>query len=325
MPENDLSPRRGISRRTVLKASAWSAPIVAVAAATPLASASVAGVDAMIYTLTTSLDFVFSGDRSRLLELSVPTEATLRVNGSSPAPAGATLAVRFDNRLMGGLSMTADGVPVPGTPETVNGDTATAVFTLPVPIPAGQDLPLAFTFERKNVTYLPDAIDSVFTLASPGDPDEVGNTSTAVHVERESFDASLTMTYQERTATAGGTWHLVETATITAVGPGAVPNPTLTITSAPDVTANVTATSVLLDGASRPDLLTSEAQGSGRFAFSLSEPLPAGSTLHLVFDTELNTAETPEFPVLPTNGRVDPGWPGHSGDRNTADNEHHPF
>lgn len=177
----------GPSRRTVLKATAWSLPVVAVAAATPLAAASTTGD--LLLTARTGGTTIGANDpgATEAYVLAIPPGFDVTTIGTERTPAGATLIVTFDSRLLGDPSATMDGINAPRTPVTIDGNVATATFTLPLGIPAnGTTEPLLITFATiSNGVWVTDAQPYTVTLVAPaGSPDpDTGNNTVTVAAE----------------------------------------------------------------------------------------------------------------------------------------------
>lgn len=100
-----------VSRRTLVKGAAWSLPVVAVAAATPLAAASTAGTD-----LVPSLGGPITLNLGILASVNVVNTLTITNAGTVATPAtGTTASVVYDPALLT-LNIVGANVQVLGTP-----------------------------------------------------------------------------------------------------------------------------------------------------------------------------------------------------------------
>lgn len=134
--------RAPISRRTVVTSAAWSIPLIAVAAAAPLAAASVGGAD-LASTLGTPVDTVFDTGFGPILTFSMPTQLTIANNGTIDSVAGTTATLAYDGWLW---ALTPSGTGV-----TASGTAGSLVLTLPA-ITAGSSLTIDL-----GVALQPDA------------------------------------------------------------------------------------------------------------------------------------------------------------------------
>lgn len=143
--EDSTQRTHRVSRRALVKGAAWSVPVIAVAAATPLAAAS-----------TTNADLVpsFSGPLNLNLTVIVPVATvnvvntlTITNNGTTPSLAGATASVVYNPALL-----TLNIAQVGGI--TVLGSDGNYTITLP-PIAPGASL---------NID-LGTTLDSLLTLS----------------------------------------------------------------------------------------------------------------------------------------------------------------
>jgi len=181
MPEIVQKTTIGLSRRTILQASAWSIPVMAVAVATPLAAASTA-IDLELVARP-------GGDRiggtnpegTQAVDLTLPF--TYDATSAGGPVANATLVVSFDTRLIDSPSVRIDGFPAQQIATELSGTTRTVTFSLPFDIPGnGDTIPIQPSFAVVNRTaWVPDAADYVVTLLGPGgrlDLDPSNNTVT---------------------------------------------------------------------------------------------------------------------------------------------------
>ncbi|WP_435749021.1 hypothetical protein [Microbacterium sp. PMB16] len=168
MPEIAQKTTSGLSRRTILQASAWSIPVMAVAVATPLAAASTA-IDLELVARP-------GGDRiggtnpegTQAVDLTLPF--TYDATSAGGPVSNATLVVSFDTRLIDGPSVTIDGFPAQQIATELSGTTRTVTFSLPFDIPGnGETIAIQPSFAIENRTaWVPDAADYVVTLLGPG-------------------------------------------------------------------------------------------------------------------------------------------------------------
>lgn len=122
--------RAQLSRRTVVKGAAWSIPVIAVAAATPLAAASLGGAD-LASTLGAPADIVFDTGFGPVMTFTTPTQLTITNSGAADSVAGATVGLVYDGWLFV-LTPTGTGI-------SVSGPSGDIVITLPS-ITAGTSL-----------------------------------------------------------------------------------------------------------------------------------------------------------------------------------------
>ena len=142
--EDTTQPTRGLSRRTLVKGAAWSVPVIAVAAATPLAAAS---------TATNVGNFALNGTCGVLGVLGPGFTLTA---GSAPLPVGTIINIT-------GSGIANIGVfSVTGGTATVNVLSGTArQITLTAPLAAGATmdfrttLSISVAFQLSAASTLP--------------------------------------------------------------------------------------------------------------------------------------------------------------------------
>ena len=169
------------SRRTLLRASAWSVPIIALAVATPFAAASTA-VDLELAARP-------GGDRiggtdpegTTAVDLTIPY--TYDATSAGAPVANAMLVVSFDTRMMDDPSVTIEGVPATPITSELHGTTRRVTFSLPVDIPGnGETIAIQPSFATVHrSTWVADASSYVVTLlgsAGTFDPTPSNNTVT---------------------------------------------------------------------------------------------------------------------------------------------------
>ncbi|WP_353116212.1 hypothetical protein [Microbacterium sp.] len=340
MRETLENPPGGVARRTVLKATAWSAPVVAMAVATPFAAASTT-IDLKLEAqpFGDSLS-AFSPDGVTRYTLAFPGAFSASAAGATPAPVGSTLIAVFDSRLVGGLAVTVGGQPAVAGSTTTSGNRTTATFTVPVEIPAnGASVTVEPVFGTWNTdTWVADAEPYVLTLQAPAgttDPNQADNSVTSTAVYTDAFDEGVTATWGTATVPQTGapsspfTVAVPQTVTLTAVAPGEVPSgqgfniwgPTSLLTSTPSNTFTgvymaVSVTSATLDGA---DVLSSIGTPTGDlkngFHVDVNTAIPAGKQLVIGLDVSVDTASREH---VYAGGSVNLTSSG--GDRNDANN-----
>lgn len=167
MPETVRTTTGGPSRRTVLQASAWSIPVLAVAVATPLAAASVP-IDLELVARP-------GGDRiggtnpegTQAVDLTVPF--TYDATSANAPVANAMLVISFDTRLIDDPTVRMDGFPADLITSELAGTTRTVTFSLPFDVPAsGETIAIQPSFATMNRSaWVPDAAPYVVTLLAP--------------------------------------------------------------------------------------------------------------------------------------------------------------
>lgn len=164
----------GVSRRAALKAAAWSVPVVAVSVATPLGAMS-PWVDVILTARPTTNEMTAtSPDGSRQYSLALPT--IFDVSSPSAFVSWGSTRVLFDNRLLGDITMTLDGVNAPQRDLITTGNITNALFDTPV----WGDHVIVVTFGTVNQgLWLTDA--QPYTLRFDtgwdiSDPDQTNNT-----------------------------------------------------------------------------------------------------------------------------------------------------
>lgn len=130
----------GIERRALLRAGAWSVPVVAAVAAAPLAAASDGLRDLYVGGHAGETVIGFNSNKSRYFEQSITSAGQFfTVDGTDLTPAGSIFRVEWDSRLFpSGAALMVDGVSLTAF-ETGNTGThgAYATFIVTQPIPVG--------------------------------------------------------------------------------------------------------------------------------------------------------------------------------------------
>ncbi|WP_102193937.1 hypothetical protein [Microbacterium aurantiacum] len=310
MPALENAQTGGLSRRTILKASAWSAPVVALAVATPLAAASVA-VDLRLrgYSFGDTI-FGRSPDGLRGYRIAILGGYGATTVGDTPTP-GANLVMTFDARIFGAPSATIDAQAATLLTTTTTGNTTTAIFSLPIAIPAdGAEAEILISYGSITEDWYEDiAPSSVSILPSGGtDPTPSDNTVTLTPTYFDTFDAGVTATWTTDTipSAAGGaafTVYKPASVSISSLAPGeldssgsiSVHGPTSLLSTNPNVFTGVytgiTVTSAVLNG---NDVLASIGAPTGNlqngYQIPLNLAIPSGQTLTLGLDVEVDSA-----------------------------------
>lgn len=163
--------RPGVNRRTILKASAWAIPVVAVAVGTPLAAASTGDFDVVITPLPDGTETgATSPDGLQAFTLALPPVFDVHVDGA-PAPDQVTadVEISFDNRLLGGLTLTAEPGPVQLISSETQGNVQTVRFLLFFDLVSARLLP---SFGIVTGNWVPDAQPYRVLIMIPSDPPE---------------------------------------------------------------------------------------------------------------------------------------------------------
>jgi hypothetical protein len=181
MPEPTRSTPIDPSRRTILKASVWSLPVIAVAIATPLAAASTA-IDLEL-TAQPFGDRIIVTNPEGTLAFDVTIPYTFDAITFGPAAtSGTTLVLSFDVRLLDDVMVSMQGEPATELTSELSGNTRTVTFSLPVAIPAdGTTVPIQPFFATVNSsTFFSDLAPLVVTLVAPAGTSESNLSNNAV-------------------------------------------------------------------------------------------------------------------------------------------------
>lgn len=302
------TPARGINRRTVLTAAAWSAPIIATAVATPLAAASNAPqFDLFMGGLQAgdALEF-FSADLTMKYTDGFTNGFTLMNRGPEPAPAGTIVQMRYDNRIVtptdfeyrvgpeGSLQ------PLSFTAPVSNGNESTVTFVLPVEVPVGDDVfgpgtVWVYTRYALYVRYPNDALDDYKVmnwriLTTDGDTSNnlFGAVTPTTVPANSPWGLELSATHTAH-ATDHCAYNLPTAATITSVGPGTTPgNVTINLSLEAVVVMDATMTSLTIDGV--PATGTMSSAQPGLYTLALGRPLAAGQVVQVEFAYDVDPA-----------------------------------
>lgn len=168
-------------RRTFLAMSAWALPVVAVAASTPMASASTAISDiALISGDGVTVIGATSPDDTQSYTLELPQSFNALTQATDAAPPGATIVFTFDARLIDVTAVQAGGAPAVFVSTADAGNVRTTTYRIPAAIPSGSFLVIEPVLGVINDgTWVPDAGTYSATIVAPigtSDPDLGNNT-----------------------------------------------------------------------------------------------------------------------------------------------------
>lgn len=312
--EDQQNSTPGLSRRTALKAAAWSVPVIAAATAVPAYAASGETVDLTVAWLQSGEAFEgYNADRSKKYTVSIPTGVQVSNAGTVDVAAGSTLIMTYDARLFGpDAGASIDDAPLARTSVETSGNLTTATFILPA-FPVGTSdmwiragMPLLANPD--SLPWLVDIESYTLTITPASAVDATPENNTAVSAARyeDTTDGAVTATWGTKTvpnSQAPAAPHEIdvpETITITSLAPGATVDEVriaIGIAQARDADSNHvgylleswTITSAELDGT---DVLSSIAPASDdpRGAYVLTgQAFAPGSTLALTVETTLAT------------------------------------
>lgn len=173
-----------------MKAAAWSAPVIAVAAATPAAAAStVEGFDLAVQGMSMGATFTFySSDGQTRYMAGEPGSVLVMNEGTETAPAGTVAQVTYDNRIH---TPTSTGYRFVENDETTaadftivstDGNSSTLAFVVQTPVPVNTTIDNALVLDIDFVTDVEppnDRFDNYvplqYTLVADGDIDPINN------------------------------------------------------------------------------------------------------------------------------------------------------
>lgn len=335
----------GFSRRTALKAAAWSVPVIAVASAVPAAAASVEGVDLRIEWEFGAGESrtAFSPDGSRQYSISVPSFALVTNGGSADVAAGSLLTATFDARLYSAMDVYVGDAPLESTGATTSGNTVTASFLLPALAAGAPAVRLAprLTRASEQLPWAEDIESYTLTVTSATATDTVPSNNTVVAEARYEDVADVEMTaatWGTKTVpnAQGGAAFIVdvpETFTITALSGATVSEVTM-ILGIPSIDGSAsgplfesrTITSALLDGTDVRDKITQPHSDAPYVSVLEGISFAPGQKLEVALDVTLTSTAVEGV----TNGggsTVSVSVPGDSSDansNNTAFSPNHP-
>ncbi|WP_054684092.1 hypothetical protein [Microbacterium sp. No. 7] len=302
-----------MNRRTVLKASAWSVPVVAVATMAPAAAAT-NGFDLRLLGFAGETLAKFNDDKTRYVEQSYTTGTALATVGTAAAPAGTVVTVSFDNRLIGAVTLHVEDVEVNAATTSPSGTTTTQTFVLTQAVPVAVD-----ELSGLRVRFGPQFVDDWDALpfyediapytvsvspASGADPDTSNNGWSAAAVYGDAFDGAVSATWGETVIDVEGNPTVArhpETATLVSRGPGAIPAGARLYFGLPEdgVTA-FSVSSVTVDGDAVTDLFGAlQPELYGGYHVETTREVAAGSTVVLTLSTTFAASAT-TYPGTPS-------------------------
>lgn len=331
MPNDQRPTHSGPSRRTMMKAAAWSAPVIAVAAATPAAAAStVQGVDlyAAGLQMGNSISF-FSTDLTTRYGTADPNGLTLLNKGEDTAPAGTvTVQARYDNRIFTPSKVTVSSgdpaVEVPFNIISVEGNASTIAFTIPRDIPTQTDVFASnavrvYTYFDADLAYPNDRYDDYiapqWTVISADDSDGTNNVFGPWTPTSEPAEPwGLTLTAETSTLSAGScSVDVASTVTIESVGPNSTPvAPNGRVYVDTGLISNVSLTAATLNGTDITSDVSLERNVYGSYDYSLGQTLASGDTVVLSLDYDVvsdGTSDASEFSQVFVTGTDDSNDP----------------
>lgn len=298
---NETIERRGIDRRSVLTAAAWSIPVVATVVATPLAAASAVGFDLFASGLQRGDSVTFFNGDATLKYLDGFTDGfTLLNHGPLEAPAGTIVTMRYDNRIITPEDFSfAQGspsnprTPLPYSTPVVNGNESTVTFVIPVPVPVEEDVfgvgtIWIFTPFDLDIAYPNDAIDDykpllwqVLTADDDGSNNFFGSQIATTEPANDPWGLELSATFTPY-ATSACEMELPTAVTVTSVGPASTPGiASLTLRLEVLAVTGVTLDSLTINGV--PVSATVVSTGSGGWEVSLGQALAVGDVAEATF------------------------------------------
>lgn len=315
--DTEFVERAGIDRRSVLTAAAWSVPVVAAVAATPLAAASAVGFDLFTNGLQRGDSAtIFNGDATLRYLNNFADGFTLLNHGPLEAPAGTVVTMRYDNRVVTPTDFTfSQGGPSnPRTPllysaPVVNGNESTVTFVIPIPVPVEEDVfgpgtIWIFTPFDLDIAYPKDAIDDfkplfwqVITADDDGSNNFFGEPTATTVPANSPWGLETSATFTPHT-TSACEMELPTAVSVTSVGPGSTPGiASLNLYLEPLAVTGVTLESLTINGAPVP--ATVAGAGSGAWTVSLGQVLVAGDIAEATFSYTIDAAA-----ALVNNGRA---------------------
>ncbi|MDI9891434.1 hypothetical protein [Microbacterium sp. IEGM 1404] len=321
-PETTRSPR-GVARRSVLKAGAWSVPVVAVAVAAPAVSASTTANLALLPPQFGSGVPLFTPALTERYVASEPVGVVVGNTTGQVYTGPVILRLEVDRRLWDVTGFTYDARDGEGARSagfsgpSVTGDRAVYTATFAATVVPNAD-PYTGILVRPDLTFLGDYPDdtlepadsvSTWTLVEAADLDASDN----VHVngpgateESSPFGATVTADFAQVTSGSGSAYRPTQ-ATLTSVGP----NPTAvgdTVRVTFDAALGDLASleGVALNGTPAPDLVSEQSNTvSGAFRsvlFSLTSPLASGDVVTFALSYSDPTGATPQVGSSPQIG-----------------------
>ncbi|MGB4137698.1 MAG: hypothetical protein WA971_14110 [Microbacterium sp.] len=303
--EPTTSSAPGISRRTTLKAAAWSVPVVAAAAAVPAYAAVSETAAIQVMLGGGSISQALNAARTRIASLQL-TAVQFEVSGADPVPAGSTLILKWDKRLSEDIAPAINGSAlVPVAPLLTVGNLISGTYTLPeIPVigePTGRLTVDLGYFPSSPGDWFADAEDiepyTALVMAPAG-----SGIASGEHVEptiyADTHDlAFVDSTWREIPVVVGGTaassW-VVEGVTVHSQGPGPVPAYERIVIELPTglgEIGEVQGLAVSIDGQSVDAPLIDF--GSGTYGIELTGGLPVNAELVATWTTVLPSGPIP--------------------------------
>lgn len=333
-------------RRTLLRAGAWSVPVIATVVATPVAAATtVSTSDLSVEGNGGSLQLGFNADRSRYFEQSITSLGRFFTVGEEATPSGSVLRVEWDSRrIPGDVELLIDESPVAVSGSgSVGTHGAYATFIIDRPIPAGVPLGqtgLSWTvrFGEADEDFYPEDEDlhpyAVLLTPPVGyeDPDMGNNGWTEQASYGDAWDAAVTdstwSTVQvERTGEFPYTENvrIVEGMTIANQGTGVAPADTtglyVWVPSALGNGSNVTDLRASLNGVNAPDavaaLTVQSDESQNIYESRILVDMQPGDVIELAWDVDLPSSHPDGEYLGASTAGIMPGF----GDSDTTNHQ----
>lgn len=325
----------GISRRAVTRTAAWSVPAVTVAVAAPTLAAS-GNVDLKLEGLPMGSALRgFSPDRLQMYDILLVAGYNAFNVGDVTTPAGSTVTLSFDSRVMSLDSFEVNKEPATQMGTRTDGNVTTVSYRLPLEIPAGGLIGLDpdFTYETP-APWFSDVEPYTITITPPEGTTDAnnGNNSAGAAVRyAPTVDASVAVSWERHNLyTSSGDAlpiNIPKSVRVEAMSPGDVEpgavmyvnDPSTVESGGAEASAfdHVRIVSAELNGQDVKDQIVAESWGgASQHPFTVDVLIPEGQVLTVVFDIDLVTSP-----------REDVTWPaavsffGGPGDRDEDNNE----
>lgn len=342
MTDAPLTPAaRTISRRTALKAGAWSVPVIAVTTAAPLAAATVPGWDLSLEPPQLGSDArVFTDDLTGIYTVSAPTAYVIGNRGSVASPsASITISLQVDRRIwsIAGMQYSLRGsgsaVDVPTSTPVIEGNLARYTWTIVASVPAHADYTNGI-YVRVDSEFLLDYPDDhldrdtivpvTWILTPPaGDADpsnDVVAWSAAGPVEAvHAFGGIMDADWEGVQVRTSHITYRPSEARLTSVGPNPIAvGDRVLVNLESGATSGVAVAEALLDGVAVAGLVTFDEAGPTGYPwlanyFRINQEIPAGSVLAIRFtytDADASGGERPSQRAWVTYWPADLNSPG---------------
>lgn len=304
----------GPDRRSILKAGAWSVPVVALAVAAPAASASTTANLALLPPQFGSSIPMFTPSLTQRYDASEPSGVVVGNTTSEVYTGPVILRLEVDRRLWDVTGFTYDTRDGEGArAASFSGPTLSddrAVYTVSFAATVAPDTDsftgilvrptLTFLGDYPNDTLAPADAGASWVLVEPADAgpsDNVFVNNPGEPVDATPFGATLTADF-ELVASGDGSAYRPTNATLTSIGP----NPTavedrVTVGFDPALADDVVLQNIALNGAASPDLLsqrTNTVSGGRRSVdFAFTGPLAEGDVVTFTLLYSGGTGATP--------------------------------